>query len=108
MSDSKSTSGGITFLSLLAIAFIVLKLCKVINWSWWWVTCPLWGPVAISIIVVSILTVIKRRKEKDELDRAESGYNKEAWENGGKSKWQQRLEEMQKQQENQQKFKDNK
>jgi len=34
-------------LSLLGVAFIVLKLCGVITWSWWWVTCPLWGGVFI-------------------------------------------------------------
>lgn len=27
----------------LTVAFIVLKLCKVIDWSWWWVLSPFWG-----------------------------------------------------------------
>ena len=27
--------------SLLLVAFIVLKLCNVINWSWWWVLSPI-------------------------------------------------------------------
>lgn len=39
--------GGIGFLGLLAICFIVLKLCGVITWSWWLVTAPLWGPFVI-------------------------------------------------------------
>ena len=26
----------------LLIIFIVLKLCNVINWSWWLVLTPLW------------------------------------------------------------------
>lgn len=48
MSDSSaSESGGISFIKLLAIAFIVLKLCGVIAWSWCWVLSPLW----ISIII---------------------------------------------------------
>lgn len=34
--------GGIGFGGLLTIVFIVLKLTKVIAWSWLWVTCPLW------------------------------------------------------------------
>lgn len=39
--------GGVGFLGLLTIVFITLKLCNVINWSWWWVTMPLWAfPVA--------------------------------------------------------------
>ena len=27
--------------------FLVLKLTDVIDWSWWWVTAPLWVPWAI-------------------------------------------------------------
>ena len=41
--------------SLLLVAFIVLKLCNVINWSWWWVLSPIW----ISIALVIILLIIK-------------------------------------------------
>lgn len=41
------------FIVLLALLFITLKLCNVITWSWWWVTLPLWGPVAFSFIFVS-------------------------------------------------------
>jgi len=65
MSEKKS-SGGIGFTGLLQIAFIVLKLCKVITWSWLWVLSPLW----ISAIIVAVLSVIivflKVRKEKRE------------------------------------------
>lgn len=38
---SKS-SNGVTGAELLLVVFIVLKLTKVINWSWWWVLSPLW------------------------------------------------------------------
>lgn len=44
-----------SFPTLLTIAFIVLKLCKVIAWSWWWVLSPLWIPVAV--IVFGIFTL---------------------------------------------------
>lgn len=27
---------------LLTLIFMVLKLCGVITWSWWWVLCPVW------------------------------------------------------------------
>lgn len=37
--------------ALLLVAFIVLKLCKVIAWSWWWILAPAWMPVAIVILV---------------------------------------------------------
>ena len=50
MSESNINSGGIGFSGLLAIAFVVLKLCGVIAWSWWWVTAPLWMPAAFILI----------------------------------------------------------
>lgn len=30
---------------MLFLTFLVLKLCNVINWSWLWVTAPLWIPL---------------------------------------------------------------
>lgn len=99
MSNNNSSSGGISFLGVLAIVFIVLKLCKVITWSWWWVTCPLWGPVGLFIIGGLFYLLFKLWAEKDKRDRISAGYNEYGWKNGGKSKWQQRLEDMQKAQE---------
>lgn len=57
--DNKNTqSGGIGFCGLLAIAFIVLKLCNVIAWSWLWVLAPLWIPIAIVVGIVLIALLI--------------------------------------------------
>ena len=41
----------IGFLDLLGLAFIVLKLCGVIAWSWWWVTAPFWGAFLLSLFL---------------------------------------------------------
>ncbi len=30
------------------LVFLVLKLTHVIDWSWWWVTAPLWGLFALG------------------------------------------------------------
>lgn len=50
MSDKDNKSScGITVLGLLGIAFVVLKLCHVIDWSWWWVTCPFWAVPAFVL-----------------------------------------------------------
>lgn len=49
-----SETGGIGFLSVLFFIFLVLKLTGYIAWSWWWVTSPLWIPVAIVIIVALV------------------------------------------------------
>lgn len=48
-----NNSGGLTFSGLLQVAFIVLKLCKVINWSWWWVLSPLW--ISIILLIIGII-----------------------------------------------------
>lgn len=41
-------AGGISFLGLLQVALIVLKLCSVINWSWGIVLIPLWISLSIT------------------------------------------------------------
>ena len=58
MEKPVASFGGITFLQLLTIVFVVLKLTKYIDWSWWWVLAPLWAPVVLVIAVVFILGVI--------------------------------------------------
>lgn len=55
---NKESSSGITFIGLLAILFIGLKLSNQIDWSWLWVLSPLWMPIAIVITVFLILAGI--------------------------------------------------
>lgn len=51
-----SSSGGIGIVGLLGVAFVVMKLCGVIDWSWWWVTAPFWvGPAVAAFIGAVIL-----------------------------------------------------
>lgn len=60
MNKNNGTSGaksGIGFTGLLTIAFIVLKLCGIINWSWWWVLSPLWISALFVITVLAIVLV---------------------------------------------------
>lgn len=59
---------GIGFSGLLTLIFIVLRLCKVISWSWWWVLSPIWISIAIialAIIGVVVVSVWKDRREKN-------------------------------------------
>ena len=42
---------------ILFIVFLVLQLCEIISWSWWWVTSPLWI-MALFVITVMILYFI--------------------------------------------------
>ena len=57
MNDNKQTpSSGIG--GMLLVAFIVLKLCDVIDWSWWWVLAPIWIPTAVVLTFFIIVGII--------------------------------------------------
>ena len=56
--------GGCGFCSLLTIAFIVLKLCGQINWSWVWVLAPLWISTLLYILLLVVVIVFLSRKDK--------------------------------------------
>lgn len=57
MSKNKNQQGGlgcISFLSLLSIVFIVMKLCSIITWPWLWVLAPIWIPTLFFAVVLVI------------------------------------------------------
>jgi hypothetical protein len=54
MADSKSSSSGLGIGTILFLIFMVLKLTNYIDWSWWWITAPLWIPIIILGVVVLI------------------------------------------------------
>lgn len=61
--NNKNTvlGGGLTFLQVLFLIFLVLKLTGktvVASWSWWWVTAPLWGGFAIIFGVWVLVMII--------------------------------------------------
>lgn len=56
--SSSTNSGEIGLCGLLTVAFIVLKLCNVIAWSWVWVLAPLWIPAAIALVIIVICLLI--------------------------------------------------
>lgn len=62
----------ISFADILFLVFLVLKLTGHIDWSWWWVSAPLWASVVI-LIIASITAKDAPPKQ---------------------SRWRQRLEEM--------------
>jgi hypothetical protein len=99
MSESKSSSGGIGFCGLLTIVFITLKLCQVIDWSWWWVLCPVWIALALACLVIGVAYLwsyvatrfFSTPIQKEYMRRIQEENKK----NAGKSKWQIRMEQMQ-------------
>lgn len=63
-SNSSAGSGGISFLGALGLLFIGLRLGHVIHWSWWLVTLPLWGGLALFLvgaIVVVLIALVSSR-----------------------------------------------
>lgn len=61
---SHGGSGGIGFVGLLQIVFIVLKLCGVIDWTWLWVLAPAWistSATVAGVVIVLIVTAIANR-----------------------------------------------
>lgn len=54
-------SSGIGTTGVLFIVFLVLKLTGNIDWSWWWITSPIWIPIlliASLVIVISLFIII--------------------------------------------------
>ncbi|MBQ19135.1 MAG: hypothetical protein CMD31_00105 [Flavobacteriales bacterium] len=97
MANSNSSSGiGVT--GLLGVAFVVLKLTNVIEWSWWWVTSPFWIPLIIVLIVAVIYIayqLFKINKQKQKLnDLIDMGRRPNT------SRFQKRLNEMMEEAEN--------
>lgn len=50
-------SGGVDLATVLLVVFIILKLCNVINWSWFWVLSPLWISIIITILIFIFLNI---------------------------------------------------
>ena len=75
--STTATNGGLSFTGLLQIVFITLKLCKVIDWSWFWVLFP--TILGASIFALVLLTILigyliskaadRKREKKAEKER---------------------------------------
>lgn len=64
MASSNSSSGGIGVGFVLFCVFLALKLTNVINWSWWWVTAPLWGRLIIAALIFIVIVFIAALAQK--------------------------------------------
>ena len=45
-------------LFILFIVFLVLKLCKVVAWSWWLVTSPLWAVPGGFLLILGVIFMV--------------------------------------------------
>jgi hypothetical protein len=52
MSKQETTFFNSSILTILFVVFLVLKLTGDIDWSWWWVTSPLWLPLILLLVTI--------------------------------------------------------
>ena len=52
--NSSNSPGGVGFVGLLTIVFIVLKLTGSIDWPWLWVLSPIWITAITVILIVFV------------------------------------------------------
>lgn len=63
--NSEQKSGGIGYVGALLLIFITLKLCGVIDWSWWWVLSPIWITTVIILLIALIVCVVKHNRDRE-------------------------------------------
>ena len=49
---------GFGFPTAIFIVFLTMKLTGYVDWSWWWVTSPLWLPLLVSFAIVALFGVV--------------------------------------------------
>jgi hypothetical protein len=64
VASNSNGSGGLGLPGATFIVFLVLKLTHVIDWSWWWVTAPLWITTAFVLLLFAILVPLKLKADK--------------------------------------------
>jgi Flp pilus assembly protein TadB len=66
---SSNSGNGIGFGSLLFLTFLVLKLTHVIDWSWWWITAPLWGSLVALLVIFGVAFLVISARESSRKSR---------------------------------------
>lgn len=56
--ENKAIGCGAMIINILQVIFVILKLCRVINWSWLVVLIPLWIQLGVWVIVGITWTII--------------------------------------------------
>jgi len=63
MGNNNNTGGGMGLGTILFLIFLVLKLTNYIDWSWWWVSAPLWVTAILYIVIAIIMaTYLQKRR----------------------------------------------
>ena len=62
-----NSSSGLGLGMVLFIVFLILKLTDNIDWSWWWVTSPIWIPIDIGVLFILLIKLSDLQMKKEEL-----------------------------------------
>jgi len=54
---NQNDNTSIHFTTTLLTIFVVLKLTDNIDWSWWWVTSPLWIPIGLALLTIVLVGI---------------------------------------------------
>ena len=60
MNNNNTSYTGLSFLDVLLVVFIALKIAKVISWSWWLVLLPLWIQIGLVIIMMIVIYIVSK------------------------------------------------
>jgi hypothetical protein len=71
-------SNGIGLPGVLFLIFLILKLTGNIDWSWWWVTSPIWIPLGVVLIIsfFIIIFIILLLISGESLEKIKSRFEK--------------------------------
>lgn len=67
------------FSAFVFLLLLVLKLIGYIDWSWWWITLPMWGGLVVwlrQLMAFSILLAGLQRSTKRKQDHANSPFRR--------------------------------
>ena len=75
---SNKKSGCSVSLPLITLILVILKLTGVIDWSWVWITSPIWIPIALVffILAVALGVVLILFAAGVDRDKIKEGLNK--------------------------------
>ena len=58
METTKNVRVSYSIATPLFFIFLILKLTGIINWSWWWVTSPLWISFACGLVIFAFVSLM--------------------------------------------------
>jgi len=67
--DNNKSSNGIGSRGVIFTVLLTLKLTHTIDWSWWWITAPLWIGAIYYFIISMIYLKLEAKKHKAEEEK---------------------------------------